>query len=184
MKRYYFITIILLSFGCEEPMEEPLEIFRIQKGKHYSDQRHVESLQSNVLQFKAKFDESARYIFDDQSFQDSKNKLLGFSDCNSLHHVNSARFAWQWFNNRIEIYAYCYINNERTEKFLGTTSPGETLSYRIEMTDDAYVFYFRDNLTVITRESSCKRGIYLMLWPYFGGQLAAPHDITIGITRF
>lgn len=175
------LAIILTS--CEPAPEDFYEIFKIKEGDHYCDTRHPESLQSNRLSFKAKFDESARYLFKETGFQDSKNKLMGFSDCNSYHHENSARFAWQWYNDRIEIFAYCYVEGVRVEKFLGATSFNETASYALEITTDHYVFYFKGVREEIERKAPCERGVYMILWPYFGGQLPAPHDITIQISR-
>lgn len=166
-------------FSCEEK-EELFRQFVIPAGEHYSTTRLVQSLQSDNLLFEARFDASARYDFQDAGFQDSKNKLLGFSDCNSLHHENSARFAWQWFNNQLEIYAYCYVNGQRVEKFIGVVNIDELNRYELTLTDDLYIFQLNSNEPVsIERGNVCRTGIYYMLWPYFGGTLPAPHDVSI-----
>jgi hypothetical protein len=185
MKAISFCSLLLFFVlsACEPSIEDEFEMFTIQQNEHYSNQRHIESLQSNSLYFKARFDETAEYTLDD-GFQDSKNKLLGFSDCNSDHHENSARFAWQWYNNTIEIYAYCYVDGLRVEKFLGSVNKGEVASYEIQLSSRSYTFIFKDQKTVIERKSKCDVGAYLMLWPYFGGQMAAPHDINIFLKRF
>lgn len=139
-----------------------------------------QSLQSNSLEFDAIFDASARYHFTDEGVQDSKNKLLGFSDCNSLHHENSARFAWQWFNDRLEIYAYCYVNSQRVEKFIGVVNTDEVNHYELSIQGEQYVFRLNHQEPVsIERGSVCNAGVYYMLWPYFGGTLPAPHNVTI-----
>lgn len=169
----------LVFFACEEK-EELFRQFVIPEGEHYSTTRVVESLQSDNLIFEAKFDASARYQFEETGFQDSKNKLLGFADCNSLHHENSARFAWQWFNDRLEIYAYCYVNSQRVEQFLGVVNIDELNHYQLSLTNGHYIFQLNNNEPVsIERGSVCQRGIYYMLWPYFGGTLPAPHDVSI-----
>ena len=175
-------TAFMLSiFSCEE--KEPLtQIFVIQQGKHYANPRLFQSLQSNALSFKATFDETAMYEFQERSFQDSKNKLLGFSDCNSSHHENSARFAWQWYNGRLEIYAYCYVQGQRKERFIGSVSLNESNDYELALTDTDYVFRLNDLEPVqIERTEKCNTGAYYMLWPYFGGTLPAPHDVSISI---
>jgi hypothetical protein len=173
-----FITVLLIN-ACE-PEADLYRKFVIRTGEHYSTTRIVQSLQSNNLRFDAIFDASAIYDFQQEGFQDSKNKLLGFSDCNSLHHENSARFVWQWFNNRLEIYAYCYVNGERIEKFIGVVNIDEVNHYELSIVGDRYVFQLNHGDPVsIDRGSVCNTGLYYMLWPYFGGSLPAPHTITI-----
>ncbi len=174
----------LFAQGCE-PEVEVIRMFVTRKGEHYAHPRMVESLQSRTLAFDAMFTETAIYNFGDPALQSNKNKLLGFSDCNSLHHENSARFAWQWFNERLEIYAYCYANGERVEKFVGIVDLGQFNHYRIEIKDDHYAFILNNEPPVhIKRGNTCERGVYHMLWPYFGGHVAAPHDVQIFIRAY
>jgi hypothetical protein len=176
-------TILLGVTACEDRLI-PTRTFIIRKGAHFSSTRVSESLQSDVLEFYASFDETAIYDLGDQALQSSKNKLLGFSDCNSLHHENSARFAWQWFNNRLEIYAYCYVNGDRIEQYIGTVGIGEKNKYAIRLMPDHYEFRLNDQDVVkIDRANTCNTGFYYMLWPYFGGAIPAPHDIVIVIQR-
>jgi hypothetical protein len=168
-------------FSCE-PEAELIRYFTIQRGEHYASPRIVETQQSNTLRFEARFDQSAVYRFDDESMQSNKNKLLGFADCNSLHHENSARFAWQWFNNQLEIYAYCYVNGSREEKYMGVVSLNEFNLFEIKLTNDSYIFKLNDeNPISISRGNTCDKGVYYKLWPYFGGSLPAPHDIRVAI---
>ena len=174
-------TFMFLVTGCE-PAPEDIFVrqFQIRKGEHYSTPRLVEMLQSGRLVFRAKFDESAVYDFGDDALQSNKNKLLGFSDCNSLHHENSARFAWQWFNDRLEIYAYCYVNGIRVEEYIGAVNLHEENIYEIRLTEEAYVFYLNNKkATEIQRGAGCNTGVYYMLYPYFGGAIPAPHDVRI-----
>ncbi len=175
------ISLSILFINCED---EPdlMRQFVIPKGEHYAVPRVVETLQSNRLVFTAKFDASCQYAFAETSFQDSKNKLLGFSDCNSMHHENSARFAWQWLHDRLEIFAYCYVNGERVEQFITVVELEQENQYQIELQDDAYVFSVNNQEPVrIERISTCNAGIYYTLWPYFGGTLPAPHDVHLSI---
>lgn len=177
-----FFFVLIATCACEPFPENNFELFSIEKGEHYSNRRHLELLQYNTLSFQAKFDESAEYVLE-KGFQDSKNKLLGFSDCNSSHHENSARFAWQWFNNRIEIFAYCYVDGERVESFLGTVEMGEVAHYEIRISESSYTFIFKDQKTEIARKNECNVGTYFILWPYFGGQIPAPHEVNIYLRR-
>lgn len=172
---------VVMLMSCEEEADLS-RAFVVKEGDHYATPRLTQSLQSNTLSFTATFDESAIYHFEDQAFQDSKNKLLGFSDCNSLHHENSARFAWQWYNGQLEIFAYCYVNGTREEKFIGTVNINEANRYRLTVTNDTYVFQLNHQESVsIARGNTCDKGLYYMLWPYFGGQIPAPHDVSIKI---
>lgn len=172
----------LLVFVSCEPEADLYRHFTIQKGDHFANPRVVESLQASRLVFEAKFDESSVYHFEEEGFQDSKNKLLGFSDCNSMHHENSARFAWQWYNEQLEIYAYCYVNGLRVEEFIGVVNLYETNRYEIEITSEQYVFRLNNGEPhYIQRGNVCNSGLYYMCWPYFGGTLPAPHDVRIAI---
>jgi hypothetical protein len=40
-----------------------------------------------------------------------------------------------------------------------------------------------EHVTKIERKNTGEKGLYYMLWPYFGGSVPAPHDITIQIGR-
>lgn len=184
MHRGYGLLVsfaLLLAQGCE-PQAEPIKTFVVRHGEHYAYPRVIGSLQSRTLTFDARFNETAIYNLGDPALQSNKNKLLGFSDCNSPHHENSARFAWQWFNERLEVYAYCYANGERLEKFVGIVDLNELNHYHIEIKDDHYAFILNNEPPVcMKRGDTCERGVYYMLWPYFGGHIAAPHDIQIFI---
>jgi hypothetical protein len=177
----YAILSSVFFVACE-PEDDLIREFLIQEGEHYSTTRLVQTLQSNRLEFDANFDASAQYYFQEGGFQDSKNKLLGFSDCNSLHHQNSARFAWQWYNDQLEIFAYCYVNSQRVEKFIGVVGINELNHYELSIVGDSYVFRLNQSEPVLVeRGNVCNKGIYYLLWPYFGGTLPAPHDVTIQI---
>lgn len=184
MKTYLNLLVVLSALvllACE-PAADMFKTFTVKQGEHYSTPRLVQSLQSNTLLFEARFDESAIYKFNEEGFQDSKNKLLGFADCNSQHHDNSARFGWQWYNEQLEIYAYCYVNGERKEAFIGVVDIDAVNRYSITIEKDAYVFQLNDGEpVVIERGNTCNTGVYYMLWPYFGGQLPAPHDVSIDL---
>ena len=172
------------ALSCDLPFdEEPVSRhFLIRQGEHYSTPRLMETMDSRTIKFKATFDESARYTLDDASMQTNKNKLMGFSDCSSLHHENSARFGWQWFNDQLEIYAYCYVDSVRIEEFLQAIDINEENLYEITKTDGQYIFYINgDRKTAISRSHDCKSGVSYVLYPYFGGSVPAPHDVRIKI---
>jgi hypothetical protein len=182
-------VVVLFTFvlsACEPTPDDILmRSFKINKGEHYSSPRILETLQSNQLVFTAMFDESAIYDLGSDALQSNKNKLLGISGCNSMHHENSARFAWQWYNGRLEIYAYCYVNSIRCEKYVGFVPLNTVNHYRIEIAETKYRFTLNNEAVVeIERGNNCDMGVYYMLWPYFGGSLPAPHDIHIDIRQY
>ncbi|MEP1114877.1 hypothetical protein [Ekhidna sp.] len=181
MKKILQIALVLILISCEQAMEEPYETFFIPSGKHDNGMK-IQSLQTKTLKFSAIFNETAIYETQTLENQEDINKLMGFSDCNSHHHKNSARFGWRWLNNQLEIHAYAYANGERITEYIGSVKLNEPYDYQIQLTNDAYVFYLEGLDPVrITRKSPCTRGLYYMLFPYFGGNEVAPHDMTIQI---
>ncbi len=185
-KSYHMIRMIawvpfITLLACEPQWEEPYEVFVISKNTHGSFDG-VQFLQSKTLRFTAVFDESAVYTSDTEENQHDVNKLLGFADCNSHHHKHSARFGWRWLEDQLEILAYSYVNGERIIKPVGFVGINESNDYRITLTKDEYEFQLGSfPVVTVDRESDCEKGAYYMLFPYFGGNETAPHDITIKI---
>ncbi len=172
---------LIALFSCEKEAE-PIRTFLISKGDHYASPRMVESLQTQTLVFEAKFNETAMYDLGDLATQSNKNKLFGFADCNSAHHENSARFGWMWYDNKLQIYAYCYVNSQRVEQYVGTVNLNEFNRYEIQLHKDQYVFKLNNEAAVsIKRANVCDMGLYYLLYPYFGGDVPAPHDVVIQI---
>lgn len=174
--------ILFACFGCEEPWDY-YEVYSIPEGKHESTYK-IQLLQSSSLKFKAKFDHSAEYISHTVEDQLDTHKLLGFSDCNSHHHENSARFGWRWVDGNIEIMVYCYANGVRFIEKIGESSLNEENDYLIEVNEYAYIFTYNKVSIEVTRGDTCEKGFYYMLYPYFGGNEVAPHQIDIMIRRF
>lgn len=175
--------LLIIFTSCEPDPEFLYESFIIKKGSHNAELR-VESLQQNRLVFSALFDSSAIYAAKDAANQHDLNKLLGFSDCNDHHHVNSARFGWRWLDNCLEIHAYVYQNGVRTIEYLADITIGKVHHYEIKLEGEAYTFYLdRKLMKSIERDNDCTSGLYYLLFPYFGGDEVAPHDIIILIKR-
>lgn len=175
------MLVVISCSSCVSEWVDPVETFTIRAGEHRSVNR-VETLKNDVLDFDALFDESAVYKNQDPIQQYSKNKLMGFADRNSLHHENSARFGWNWIEGQLHVTAYCYVKGERKEEEIGVISLNEYHHFQIRLTNDAYVFTVDDYPAVhIKREVESGMGLYYMLWPYFGGEEVAPHDIHIKV---
>jgi hypothetical protein len=181
MKRLLTILVLAMFFSCEPALEDPFENFIIPAGKH-ADIWKLQSLQSKTLSFSAIFDQSAIYEAAMAENQHDIHKLLGFSDCNSTHHDNSARFGWRWLDGKLEIHAYVYVNGERITQYIGDVELNQPVDYQLQITEDQYVFYLQGHSPVrMTRKAPCSKGLYYMLFPYFGGDEVAPHDILIQI---
>ncbi|MEM9337771.1 MAG: hypothetical protein AAGA66_03525 [Bacteroidota bacterium] len=175
------LILMVMLTACEKALVEPYENFILPAGKH-SGSFPFQSLQSTSLKFKAVFNESAIYQTGLKENQHDINKLMGFSDCNAHHHENSARFGWRWLDGQLEIHAYTYTNGERNTEFVGNVELDRAYEYHIELNENSYDFYLQDVGTITMRRSKfCSTGLYYMLYPYFGGNEKAPHDITIQV---
>ena len=177
---------LLALASCEEApineMRASTREFLISAGEHYSTPALIETTGAKKVTFRATFDESARYVLPNASVQSNINKLMGISDCNSHHHKNSARFGWRWFENKLEILAYCYVDSLRIHELVGTVNINEENLYEISVTTDAYQFSLNgEDKVSIPRTRTCNEGVNYMLYPYFGGSVPAPHDIRIKI---
>jgi len=182
--RLMLIGIIVLLSSCEGSLEDQYEWFLIPKGKHSQVVPKVQTLQSHSLAFKAIFDESAMYSTTNVENQHDINKLMGFSDCNVHHHENSARFGWRWLNGVLEIHAYTYHEGVRSSEYIGEVDLNKSYHYEIALEKDHYTFLLEGHDPVrMERAKKCTKGFYYMLFPYFGGNENAPHDIMIRIMQ-
>ncbi|AKD04768.1 hypothetical protein PKOR_18780 [Pontibacter korlensis] len=190
MRQFASLLVLGLAMGaCEtvaevEPKQEeqdtPAVVYTIKKGSHYSDKNGLKQVTTSSLKFEVTFDNSAVYTTVVANNQADINKLYGLSDCNSSHHVNSARFGWRWYNNRLELLAYTYLNKQWDYKLLGSVPIGEAVVCELRMEDGKYVFVLNGNEVEMPR--ACQgAGAGYQLYPYFGGDETAPRDITITI---
>jgi len=173
------ISLLLVLSGCRK-YEDGFAIYKIRKGNHYST-RGVSFLEHDHLSFSAIFNESAVYQSVDPINQQDINKLYGFSECNDLHQDNSARFGWRYLGGVIEIHAYVYNDGVRISEYMGDVGIGSTHNYSIAIVNDHYDFTLDGHTISVPRTASCNTGFYYKLYPYFGGDESAPHDITIKI---
>lgn len=176
-------SILLALSSCEVPVEDrSSRDFIIRYGERYVSPRLFEQFESGRLAFTAKFDESAIYSVDAVGTDKDKNILMGFTDCNSLHNANSARFAWQWFNARLNIYAHCYVDGIRVEEYIGAVDLNQENRYEIAVTEGQYVFYVNgEQKTAFQRRSVCDEAGNYILFPYFAESVPAPHNIKLQI---
>lgn len=184
---FYVLAITLFSYGCEElekvTPEDEIPVtgavkYVIPAGEHYCNQPAYDTINTGTIKFRAIFDSSAIYQTKSENNQADINKLYGMSDCGSMHHTNSARFGWVWNKNKLEIWAYTYTNSKRNYEFVDTVSLNIFHTYEIVFTDSSYVFKLNDSFTQMPRACQKEANGY-KLYPYFGGDETAPHEITI-----
>ncbi|WP_299821900.1 hypothetical protein [uncultured Pontibacter sp.] len=193
-KRFCSTFVLLLTFSlatiltsCDvlntaEELIIPVkheDAFQIKKGQHSSNSPH-KSINTQLIRFEATFDSSAIYTSVKPENQADINKLYGVSDCGSHHHTNSARFGWRWYNGKLEILAYTYVNKKRDFKLIRSVEIGQTYKYELRLEDKQYVFLVDGVKTVMPRNCSGAGNGY-QLYPYFGGDEVAPHDIKIAV---
>ncbi|WP_299986261.1 hypothetical protein [uncultured Pontibacter sp.] len=151
----------------------------IRKGQHSSTSSY-RSVKTSFLRFEAVFDKSAVYTTILANNQADINKLYGMSDCGSLHQTNSARFGWRWYNNRLEILGYVYNGGKWSYQYITSVDLDKPYTYELSLLSQSYLFSV-NGVNVSLPRSCSGQGSGYMLYPYFGGDETAPHDITIRI---
>ena len=155
--------------------------YTIQKGNQYSDQGIYEPIETGELKFAVKFDSSAIYETKIPQNQYDINKLFGFSDNNADHHQYSARVGWAWNDNALRLYAYVYNQGIRESKEIGTIAIGSIANCSIKVDGSQYIFKINELQVEMPRLSVTEKAKGYQLYPYFGGDEAAPHPINIWI---
>lgn len=192
--QFLFLLIMAVGFGsCQKSIdstskevlftpEEPASkavLYTIKQGQQFCDKNSYTPVSITELKFKVKFDSSAIYTTINAANQGDINKLYGFSDNNAQHHQFSARFGWRWYNNSLEIFAYIYNNGVVAYQKVGNAIIGTTAEYSIKVQTETYQFTLGNNIVIMPRASSTSTGLGYKLFPYFGGDEFAPHDVRI-----
>jgi hypothetical protein len=184
-KAVYTTQIIDLDNAMLNRLPDTLKDFVkyiIPKDEHFCIQNTPTKVAEDSLAFELFFDSTAKYKTVDNANQADINKLFGFSDCSSLHQVNSARFGWRYYKNNLELLAYCYDNKTRAFKSIGIIDTYKKHTCAIVAKGHQYIFYL-NHFPVVTMPRGCTEGLQYRLFPYFGGDEAAPHDINIWIKK-
>lgn len=155
--------------------------FVILQGEHYCNDNVHKTVETAELKFAVRFDSSAAYKTADPQNQYDINKLYGFSDNGEQHHQFSARFGWRWSDGALRLFAYTYNNGVRDAKELGTIAIGKEVACSIKIAGEVYQFTVNDKTETMPRLSSMPTAKGYQLYPYFGGDEAAPHEVRIWI---
>jgi hypothetical protein len=153
--------------------------YTIKKGQHYADGNAYKTIEATEMKFVVKFDSTAIYKTIAPANQYDINKLYGFSDNNADHHQYSARFGWRWSNNALRLFAYIYNNGSVLSKELKTINIGEEVTCKIQVTNTSYLFSINDITERFPRMATTPKAKGYQLYPYFGGDEVAPHDVNV-----
>lgn len=162
----------------------PLDTFKtyiIPAGANYMTGNTYPLFNGTFLHFKAILDSSCIYQTADPLNQADINKLFGISDCSSYHHVNSARFGWNWFQDSMRIHAYWYADSVRYYRQLGTVKIGVAFECRLDVAGGQYIFTLNGKHDTVNRGCAADSIHGYKLYPYFGGNEPAPQTIRIKI---
>ena len=156
----------------------------IAAGQHECSPKPFTTVSYTELKFYAVFDSSAVYTSVLSSNQADINKLYGFSDNNSFHQSYSARIGWRWYNNSLELLAYNYNKGVVSSAFITAVPIGTVVNCSIKVMKGSYLFTINGVQKSMTRSATTTTGKGYQLYPYFGGDENAPHDINIWIKKY
>ena len=179
MKKISSFLLIFLLFSCKKVDDLGYRTYIIKENHHRSTYSYRTS-RSDLIQFKAIFDSSAIYLTQDSLNQYDVNKLYGVSDCSKGHMKYSIRFGWRWLHGNLEILWFKHQHGEFTFNKITNAIINQPQNYSIEIQEDQYILCVDG--TCDSTERTCPQNYKrYYLYPYFGGQEAAPHTIKIKI---
>jgi hypothetical protein len=178
----FFVSLIVLQFCQPIDYEERVagfKVYRIKAGGHSSYSK-IASFRKDLLDFDVRFDSTAVYAIGEK--QGDINKLYGFNDCGQdiYNHRFSARVGWNWHNDSLKLFSYTYNDGVRRTVFLQSIELGGTYNCKILITPGSYIFSIDGKtLDIAPRGCSDLSLSRKYLYPYFGGETPAPHEVVI-----
>ena len=158
----------------------------IKQGRHYASGwlGRLLNIHCNLesIYIDGKFDESCWYEPRNNDDKTDLNKLFGLGFGLS-HHKNSVRFGWRpnfREKGKIDIYAYVYdkSSDEHISKYINSVLCDDQFLLIIKLRCDDYLLTVNNkSVEIYNCEQDPCWGFYL--YPYFGGNNTAPHDMTI-----
>lgn len=153
--------------------------YTILQGQHYALENSLKAIETGEMAFVVKFDSSAIYKTVDPENQYDINKLFGFSDNGDQHHQFSARIGWRWSDGALRLFAYTYNGGSRNERELTDVLIGAEVPCSIKVVGEVYQFTVNKTVVTMPRQSKTPLGKGYQLYPHFGGDETAPHEIRI-----
>jgi hypothetical protein len=166
-----------------------MRFYLIKKGNHYASMSIFEKLGAIGWNIRTL---SMRFIFRNECWwspprntdDHDLNKLAGIG-FGTNHHNNSVRLAWvPDFANpgMINVYGYTYDEKKEGQKhtsvFIKSVHVQEPVTGKIESREGKYFITVKD-VTVTMDNVKSDPNLCLRLFPYFGGNNTAPHDMVI-----
>jgi len=181
MKWIAFVLSAMLLAGCNKKDGSGWTLFEIPEGGH-SSSSCLEWTKKDIVSFSVCFDSTAIYECVDPVNQYDVNKLFGVSD-GGLHIRNSARVGWRWLDGNLELLAFTHLNGQFHFEKIRNVEIGKEYQCEISL-GESYLFSCAGGGEVKSVEMERwepATGSRYYLWPYFGGDEKAPHDIFIKI---
>lgn len=170
-----------VSTPPQEGASAEFQSYVIPANQHSATTNPYKAIETSELGFFIKFDSSCIYTSRLAENQYDINKLYGFSDNQAFHHQFSARFGWRWSDGALRLFAYVYNNGVRQSAEIGKIAIGTIYKCRIVVDKDVYLFKVDDREVKMPRQSTTTKAKGYQLYPYFGGDEPAPHEIRIYI---
>lgn len=190
------IGLLLLGISCRKENQMPnlaaaetlgatastttFTTYKIRAGQHYCDQNTLKSISTSQMNFVARFNTSAIYTTALAVNQYDINKLWGFSEGYN-HQYNSARVGWRYSDNALRLFGYVYSKGTRYSQEICTIPFDTDISCSIKLNGTTYLITANTTTVTLPRGSTTTKASGYQLYPYFGGDETAPHDITIGL---
>ncbi len=148
--------------------------YKLLQGKHYSRHGFKLFFSAKPLLFQALF--STNCLYQDPQNPGQINKLWGRSF--GLHTKNPARIGWRGCNGTLELFAYLHQNGKIFYEKMGECELREWITFRIEKRKSTIEIEIKGKETRVYSFDDLPQWGY-QLYPYFGGQLPAPHQMEI-----
>jgi hypothetical protein len=189
----FAVTSLLVLSSCKKNLKETIDDrmggtptnqfvnYTIAKGAHSSDKNSYKPVTTAEMKFVVKFDSSAIYQTLTPANQLDINKLYGFSDNNQEHHLYSARIGWRWYNNQLELFGYAYNNGTFSYKYLTAVPLNQEIECSIKVQGQSYIITANGSMISMVRGATTEQAVGYQLYPYFGGDEVAPHEIKIQV---
>lgn len=179
------ILPFLLLLSCQKEVDDlGFRIYTIPEGKHRSGSYFNHPTNSKIS-FNFMLDESAEYISEVPRNQTDINKIYGFSDFGKSHMQYSIRLGWRYIpdSDNIEL---CWLRHEdgvHKGETIRNIEPNEIYRATINIETFWYVIVIDNDTTRVIRRPEGNWGLIrrYYLYPYFGGNEFAPHDVTVKI---
>ena len=174
------LAVLVKLTSCSK-IKKDYTTFTIKEGRHRSTYA-LRYSKDTVFSWNIMFDSSAIYKCVDSVNQYDVNKLIGWSDCGDNHMDNSIRFGWRWLNDSLEIHWFKHEHGEFSFDLIKRVSICEEHYYELTISTWDYKLSVDGTYVHVPKNCPDEYRRY-QLYPYFGGDEPAPHDITIKIKK-